>query len=164
MNEQDCFSYDRFISLTGLEHCDYAEPFVTTRPAAIPESAYDPLQAGLAAFDDEHTVYALEICMRLRPSAFIDRVVGHLAHADSSVCCTAYNLLTRVSPSSMPANLAREIANIPVIGLFTADIHTGDRIRIGTNRQFLHDLVERFPPTSDDAPQDVAARTIGATH
>ena len=85
MNESESFSYEGFISLTGSALWNYTEPFVNTRMDAIPASVYDLLVPNLSRLDEEHTVYALEICMALKPSEFASVVVGFLASADSAV-------------------------------------------------------------------------------
>jgi len=144
MNESTFFSYERFLSLAGGELVNYVEPFVTTQSEAIPESVYDSLQPGLALLDNEHTVYALEICMLLKPRDFISRVVGFLSHNDSSVCCTAYRLIKSTQPSLIPADLVVEVADTPTVDLFASDVRSGNRIRIGTNEEFIHDLVKSF--------------------
>src|SRR5262245_7989826 len=151
MNESDSFSYERFMSLAGSALVAYSEPFVNTRMHTIPESIYDLLAPNLTRLDEEHVVYALEICMALRPNEFASVVVGFLAHADSAVSCAACRLLKRIPPNLMPAHLVREIATTPVVDLFTRDVRTGNRIRIGTNNEFIRDLVATFasPPLKE---------------
>jgi hypothetical protein len=144
MNESTAFNYDRFLSLAGCELVDYVEPFLTTKTNAIPESVYDPLQARLTGLDEYHAVYALEICMLLKPREFISHVVGFLSHHDSSVCCTAYRLIKAIQPTLMPTSLVAKIAATPTVDLFTSDLRSGDRIRIGTNEEFIRDLVKSF--------------------
>ena len=147
MKESESFSYERFMSLAGSALVSYAEPFVNTRLGTIPESVYDLLVTDLTRMDNEHTVYALEICMALKSSAFASIVVGFLAHADSAVSCTAYRLLKRIPPNLIPADLLSKIAATPVVDLFSADVRTGNRIRIGTNNEFIRDLVATFAST-----------------
>lgn len=142
MNESTCFSYDRFLSLAGSELVNYVEPFVTTQADEIPESVYDRLQSGLAGLDEQHTVYALEIGTQLKPGEFVGRVVGFLAHPDSSVCSTAYRLIKSTPPNLLTGSVVEEIAATPTVDLFTSDVRSGSRIRIGTNEEFLRDLVE----------------------
>jgi len=149
MNESESFSYERFMSLAGSTLVSYAEPFVNTRTEAIPKSAYDLLVSNLSRLDEEHTVYALEICMALKPNEFADMVVGFLANANSSVSCTAYNLLKRIPPELRSADLLSSISSTPVVDLFASDVHTGNRIRIGTNKEFIRDLVAKFPSTRE---------------
>ena len=144
MNESETFSYEQFMSLPGSTVWSYAEPFVNTKMDAIPESAYDPLVSNLSKLDEAHTVYALEICMALKPIEFASIAVGYLASADSSVSCTACRVLKKIPPSLMSVDVARKIAATPVVDLFTHDVRTGDRIRIGTNQEFIRDLVATF--------------------
>jgi len=148
MNEPEAFSYERFMSLVGSALVSYAEPFVNTSTHAIPEFVYDLLVSDLVRLDEEHTVYALEIGMAMKPNEFARIVVGFLANPHSSVSCTAYNLLKRIAPDLMPADLPSTIAVTPVVDLFASDVHTGSRIRIGTNKEFIRDLVARFSSTS----------------
>lgn len=142
MNESSSFSYGRFLSLGGCELVNYVEPFVTKHIDGIPESLYEPLRSRLAGLDKEHIVYALEICMLLRPREFAGCVVGFLSHDDSSVCCTAYRLIKSIQPDLMPPELVQRIAATPTVDLFTSDVRSGNRIRIGTNQEFVRDLVE----------------------
>src|SRR5262245_7901119 len=125
MNESEHFDCDRFLSLAGTALVRYAEPFVNARVHAVPESTYDVLVSHLTQLDEEHTVYALEICMALKPREFASHVVGYLAHADAAVNCTACRLLRRIPPNMMPADLVRTIANTPEVDLFAPDVRSG---------------------------------------
>jgi len=144
MNESASFDCDRFLSLGGSELVGYVEPFVNIRIDAIPESAYGVLQAALDGLDEVHTVYALEICMLLKPSEFAHQAAAFLSHTDAAVCCAACNSMNRLPPSLMPADLVQKIAATPTVDLFTTDLHSGERIRIGTNEEFIRDLVAKF--------------------
>ena len=144
MSELESFSYERFMSLSGSSLVSYAEPFVNTRTHAIPESVFDLLMSNLTRLDEAHTIYALEICMALKPSEFISVVVGFLANANASISCTAYRLLSKTPPELISADLRSRIAATPVVDLFTSDVRTGTRIRIGTNEEFIRDLVANF--------------------
>lgn len=147
MNKLESFSYERFMSLTGSALCGYAEPFVNTRIDAIGETVYDLLLTNLSILDEEHTVYALEICMALKPNDFAHVVVGFLAHSSAAVSATAYRLLQKMPPELLPADLRHRIATTPVVDLFTSDVRTGNPIRVGTNKEFIRDLVARFAST-----------------
>ncbi len=153
MNESESFSYERFMSLAGSALVSYAEPFVNTRMHAIPESVYDLLVPNLTSLDEEHTVYALEICIALKPSEFANLAVEFLAHSDAAVSSTACRVLQRVPPNLMPADLVRKIASTPIVDLFTRDVRSGNRIRIGTNKEFIRDLVATFTQATSQRPQ-----------
>jgi hypothetical protein len=143
MKDLPLFSFDRFLALAGSELVNYVEPYVNTHAYAIPEAVYDPLQSGLATFDVEHTVYALEICMLLKPREFVSCAVGFLSHSDSSVCCTAYRVLSSLPREMISIDLARKIAATPRVDLF--DPHwSGKRIRIGTNEEFIRGLAAKL--------------------
>ena len=144
MNESDVFSHARFLSLTGKEFINYVEPFVNMQAGEIPQAVYSPLQSGLAGMDEEHTVYALEICMRLNASEFVRSAVTFLSHTDAAVCCAAYRAINSLSPTSMPPDVAVEIASTPTVDLFARDIRSGERIHIGTNEVFIRDLVTKY--------------------
>jgi hypothetical protein len=148
MNKLELFDYERFISLTGSALVSYAEPFVNTRPDAIPQAVYDLLIRDLPTLDEEHTVYALEICMALKPSEFASTVVGFLAHPDAAICVTAYRLLKRIPPESLRFDLWSRIAATPEIDLFAPDVRTGNLIRVGSNKEFIRDLVATFASKS----------------
>jgi len=141
MNESEFFSYERFVSFSGSTLLSYSEPFVNTGRHTVPENVYDLLVADFPRLDEEHTVYALELCMAMKPSEFASIVVGFLAHADAAVSCTAYRLLKRIPPNLMSADLLGKIASTPVVDLFAPDVCDGNRVRIGTNKEFIRDLV-----------------------
>ena len=151
MNESGAFSYDRFLSLAGSELVEYVEPFVNVRVEAIPEAVYEPLRSELADMDDEHAVYALEICMRLNPSEFVRRAITFLSHPDAAVCCAAYNSINSLPPPLMSADLVARVAATPTVDLFAPDLRSGDRIRIGTNEGFIRDLVAKFAQKAGEA-------------
>jgi len=144
MNKPEPFSYDRFLSLVGSALVSYTEPFVNTGKYAISESVYDLLMSNLPRMDEEHIVYALELCMVLKSSEFAYIVAEFLSHVESAVSCTAYRLLKLIHPNLMPADLSKKIAATPVVDLFTHDVRDGKRIQIGTNKEFIRDLVARF--------------------
>jgi hypothetical protein len=150
MSDTTSFSYERFMCLSGSPLVNYAEPFVNTAGHAIPESAYGLLLSDLTRLDEEHTVYALEICMALKARQFASVVAGFLAHPASAVSCTAYRLLKRIPRDSMDANLLAKIAATPVIDLFAHDVRNGKQIIVGTNEQFIRDLVTTF---AGDGPE-----------
>jgi len=146
MSESTVFSFDRFLSLTGAEFVNYVEPFVNAQSGSIPEGVYDPLQARLSSMDAEHAVYALEICMRLNAGEFVRRAAVFLSHSDAAVCCAAYRVINWLPVTSMPPDVAAEIAATPAVDLFGPDFRSGERIRIGTNEAFIRDLVTKFVP------------------
>ncbi len=143
MREVPQFRLDRFLALSGLELHDYTEPFVNRLQDAIPECVYEPLQSKLADLDEEHTVYALEINMLLNPEEFIERAVQFLSHSDSAVCCTAFRTIERLPAAFMTNDLLEQIRGTPVVDLFTTHVRTGERVRVGTNDQFIHDLLAK---------------------
>jgi hypothetical protein len=151
MNKLNIFNYGHFLSLTGYELVKYVEPFLTMQREAIPESVYEPLQSTLAHMDNEHALYALEMCMLLKPSAFARRLITFLSHSDAAVCTTAYRLINGLSPDLMPADLVAKIVATPTVDLFAPDVRTGDRIRIGTNEVFIRDLVAKWDQQAHEA-------------
>lgn len=144
MTESNVFSFERFLSLAGSDLVRYTEPFVNSEMQRIPEHVYEPLQSALEVMDEVHIVYALEICMLLKPSEFVSRVITFLSHTDAAVCCTACRLIERVPPSLMPLDLVKKIGATPTVDLFAPDLHSGNRICIGTNEEFVHSLVTTF--------------------
>ena len=145
MKNQTLFSFDRFSSLTGSDLVNYVEPYLSTRPEAIPESVYGQLLSGLATWDEYHVVYAMELCMRSKPEDFVGRAVPFLSHRDASVCCTAYRLIKSLPPSQQPDDLVSEIASVPVVELFRGDPRSGELKKVGTNEAFLLDLLGHAP-------------------
>lgn len=150
MTEISLFNLDHFLSLSGSELSDYAEPFVNIKNGSVPVSVYRPLQARLADLDERHLVYALEICMLLNPQDFVSRVVDFLSHPNASVCCVACNLVRNVSETLVTEELAKKIAATPVVDLFAADVRSGMRIQIGTNEEFVCELTEKFANMDHD--------------
>jgi hypothetical protein len=88
--------------------------------------------------------------MRLNASEFVHRAITFLSHTDAAVCCAAYNSINRLSPTSMPPDVAAKIATTPTVDLFAPDIRSGERIRIGTNEEFIRDLVTKFTPKAGE--------------
>jgi hypothetical protein len=138
------FSCERFLSLDDDKLVRYAEPFVTTQADSVPKSAYELLVSKLDDLGDIHTVYALEICMRIDPQDVVGHVVRFLSHPSSSVCCTACRLIETLPPRSVSADLVRRIAETPIVDLFTSHFRSGERVRVGTNEEFIRVLVARF--------------------
>lgn len=144
MIESSTFNYDHFISLAGSDVVKYAEPFVNMRREAIPESVYEQLEAALPNMDELHTVYALEICMILRPQEFVSRAVEFLLHSDAAVCCAAYNSINNLPSALVTADLVAKIAATPVVNLYGPDLHSDKKIPAGTNEAFIRKLVSKF--------------------
>ena len=90
--------------------------------------------------------YAVELCARLDPVAFLDRLVPLLAHPDASVACAAFRLIKHLLPQQGRVDLLSEIATIPVVVLFTDDPRSGTKWKMGTNERFLRDLLEGKTP------------------
>ena len=149
MNEST-FDCEHFLSLCNDELVTYAEPFVTTQAEKVPGSAYDILANRFDQMSDVHKVYALEICMRLAPEKFVGQAIEFLAHTDSAVCCTASRLLEAVSPELVSDNLIKRISETPVVELFATHVRTGERVRIGTNKEFIRTLLGRLRQQAAD--------------
>lgn len=144
MSDKEAFSYGRFMSLSGSGLVSYAEPFVNTSEYSIQDTEYDLLVANLTRMDNEHIVYALEVCMAANPCKFAMIAVGFLAHPDGAVCCTAFRLLQSAPLELISADLVAKIASTPVVDLFANDLHSENRINVGSNKEFIRDLVARF--------------------
>ena len=138
------FSCEHFLALDGDELIDYAEPFVTTQVDKVPDSVYETLLDRLGGLGDIHTVYTLEICMRIDPKNFVSHAIEFLSHSDSSVCCTACRLIESLPKEFIADDLVKKIAETPIVDLFSLHIRSGERIRIGTNEEFIRTLVTRF--------------------
>src|SRR5690349_14980193 len=121
MSKSVAFNLDHFLSLAGSELATYVEPFLTTHIESVPQSVYDLVQFQLTSMDEEHTVYALEICMLLRPNEFVTRAVSFLSHTDAAVCCAAYNAINHLPSTLATAELVAKIAATPQVDLFAAD-------------------------------------------
>jgi len=147
MNEADIFSLERFLSLAASELVEYAEPFVNVLSSGIPHKIYSELRSRLANMDEMHVIYALEIGMYLNPLEFVHNAVGYLSHTDAAVCCAANRAMHFLSPASVPRDVVAKIIATPIVDLFTNDVRTGERIRIGTNEVFIRDLAVRLTPT-----------------
>jgi hypothetical protein len=141
MSDQSLFSLDRFLSLSGPDLFQYAEPFVSTETALVPESVYDPLRSMLTEMDDRHLVYALEICMLLKPQEFASRAADFLSHVDSAVCCAACRALEHLDADAMTPELVKRITETPIVDLFSVHVRTGERVRVGSNKEFIRHLL-----------------------
>jgi hypothetical protein len=141
------FTVERFLSLGGENLVEYIEPLLTQHET-IPESSYELLRSRLADLDVGHTVYVLEICILLKPDDFIGHLITFLAHTDSSVCCAAFRLINKASLSLLTDELIARIATTPIVDLFDPIIDSEDRIRVGTNKIFINELVVKFTRSS----------------
>lgn len=144
MIEVDQFELHHFLSLSGQALSDYSAPLLATRSAATFGSVYELLVSKLTMVDEQHLVYALEICMLLKSEEFIEDVVAFLSHTDASVCCTAYRLLANYPHTLLPNDFVRRIAVVPVVELFAPSCRSDEKVRVGTNAEFLHSLTAKF--------------------
>jgi hypothetical protein len=138
------FSLDKFLELSGSEFRKYAEPFVNVLHDTIPKSVYEPLKSKLQELDIEHTVYALEINMLLKPQEFIEFVIPYLSHSDSAVCCTAFRTIERQPTSLMTNDLCNQIRATPIVDLFSTHVRTGEKVLVGTNEEFIRNLLAKI--------------------
>lgn len=144
MNETSQFCVEKFVALSGTELHEYSEPFVNQLHDAIPESAYELLKSKLPHLDPEHTVYALEINMLLNPKEFIGFAIPYLSHSDSAVCCTAYRTIERQPTSLMTNDLCDQIRATPTVDLFSTHVRTGEKVLVGTNAEFIRNLLAKI--------------------
>lgn len=138
------FDIRSFLTLSGRELADYTEPFLAVEASAIALPVAEALVVALPSLDEEHLVYALELVMRARPVGFTDHLLKFLTHPQAAVCCTAYRLLSDVSRDSVSADFPKKLAAVPIVDLFTDDVVTGEKRRVGTNAEFLRSLMRKF--------------------
>ncbi len=144
MNESAIFSIQTFFLLTGCELARYVEPFIAKGSAAVHYSAYDVLRQGIATFDNEHIVYALEICMLLNETEFASQLPKFLSHRDASVSSTAFRLIYDLDPASVPFGFASAFTAVPIVDLFTTNVISGGEVHVGTNKTFVDKLIAKF--------------------
>lgn len=138
------FDIRSFLTLSGRELTDYVEPFLVVEVPAITLPVAEAIAVALPSLDEEHLVYALELVMRARPKGFTDHLLTFLTHPQAAVCCTAYRLLSDVSPNSGSAEFPKKLAAVPIVDLYTADVVTGEKRHVGTNAEFLQSLMRKF--------------------
>jgi len=144
MMESSDFSFERFMSLFGPDLVSYAEPYVTTEVESIPKEIYPALVSSFTDMDETHLVYALEICMRLKPKEFIQRAVAFLAHPSAAVCTTAFRIVEYMPLDEIPTDVVNNLFNIKVVDLFGPNLRSGERICVGTNETLLRTLLEKL--------------------
>jgi hypothetical protein len=144
MMESSDFSFERFMSLSGSDLVIYAEPYVTTEAESIRKEIYSALASSLADMDETHLVYALEICMKLKPKELIQRATAFLAHPDAAVCSTAFRIVEYIPVNEIPTDVVDNFSSIKVVDLFGPNLRTGERICMGTNETLLRMLLEKL--------------------
>ncbi|WP_146512637.1 hypothetical protein [Thalassoglobus neptunius] len=138
------FCVDKFLALSGAELHEYSEPFVNELHDAIPEAVYESLQSKLQDLDEEHTIYALELNMLLKPNEFVGFAIPYLSHSDSAVCCTAYRTIERQPTSLITNDLCNQIRATPIVDLFSTHVRTGEKVLVGTNEEFIRNLLAKI--------------------
>jgi hypothetical protein len=142
MTRRLTFRLERFFSLSGSELISYAEQFVNADAESISEDAYIPLKSALGTMDEIHTVYAMEVCARLKPRDFVARAVDFLVDPDIAVCLTAYRIIQSLPWKERPLDVVAKISRTAVVDLFGPDLlHPGKRIHLGTNEKLLRDIL-----------------------
>jgi len=94
--------------------------------------------------DEFHKVYAIEICMLLNPMAFKSHAIQYLSDSCSSVCCAACRAIEKMPRVLVTDELVEMVAAAPIVDVYSSDIHTGERICIGTNETFIRVLIEKL--------------------
>jgi hypothetical protein len=99
------FDYDTFRSLHGSELVDYMEPLLCDAAAVVPAAALTRLASDVAAFDEYHAVYALELGMQRSPAQFALVAARCLPHECQSVRLAAHRTLLAVPKPLATAEL-----------------------------------------------------------
>jgi hypothetical protein len=159
MNAERAFNYDTFISLEGMDLHHYVDALedaglANATATSSTNSVYDALLSGLPSMNDEHVVYAIEICMRLNPIDFLPQAVQYLAHNDASVCCAACRAIEQLPQGAIPDSIVSQIEGIPVAPLTVKDIPPGKVITIGTNEVFLRAVLAKARAETKSEPSD----------
>jgi hypothetical protein len=141
MNKISQFDFNRFMKLSGNDVTEYTEPYLNIWRPSLPESIYHQLIACLEELDSVHLVYALEICMLLKPESFFQHVISFLSHSDATVFLAAYRLILRHSPGLMNQKIEKQIASTPVTNLYSRHVRTGRMICFGTNEKFIKEMI-----------------------
>jgi hypothetical protein len=144
MSTPQSFDYERFASLSGTDLIAYVEPFIDIRTNDIKDNFYLKLLDDLLSFDAEHLVYALELGMILHPCDFALRAARFLSSQDSSVCCTAFRVLSKLAPAAITEQLVNTAQSSPKIDLYFVHPHLGDSVHVGTNQHFVQELLAIF--------------------
>jgi hypothetical protein len=150
MNVSQAFDYDLFASLCDGDLVDYVEPFINSQPDRIPHAVYDRLMSEMSRFDTSHLVYALELGAILSPCGFALHVVKFLCHQDGAVCCAAFRVLSKLPTEAVTPQLITTIQEIPETDLHVLDPQSGEPRRVGTNKQFVHELLANLAGRARD--------------
>ncbi len=98
--------------------------------------------------DSEHTVYAVEIGMRLMPDLFLSDAIRLLQHSNSDVCCAAFRVIDNLPTQLITSAAIDQIKATPIVELFATSFATGKPVRSGTNEVFLRKIYERIGTTA----------------
>jgi len=128
-----------------MDLVSYTEPFVNYRLNDIPQNVYEYLLLDLHSFDSYHLVYALEIGIALRPSAFALHAARFLSHQDAAVCTTAFRVLSKLPADTVTAELIRAVRETPETELYFVHPQSEERKLFGSNQRFIQELLIVLP-------------------
>jgi hypothetical protein len=135
------FDYDRFVTLGGVELCHYVEALLADPTMKVSSQSLDRMLSDLPDYDEYHTVYALTLGVAHSPKAFVPHVVQYLGHEQSSVCCTAFNILKRLPDEFVTQELVESVQKVPVDRKLYTDRFDGTRHLVGTNTPLVSEVL-----------------------
>jgi hypothetical protein len=141
MTTATSFDYDRFVTLDGLELCHYVEGLLADPAATISSVSLERMLSELPGYDEYHLVYALTLGAAHSPQTFGPVLPQYLAHEESSVCCTAFNLLSKLPDAAITQDLIESVRKVPERRLFFTKPDTGERVCPGTNSRLVAEIL-----------------------
>ena len=144
MTERQHFDFKTYVGLHGLALEEYIGPFLVMPICNETIAVCDALHAGIASLDEEHLVYAIELITPVRPLAGVQ----YLQHVNAAVFLAAFRSIRRISTESVSQEIIHAIESCPRANLFSINPRTGERVEIGSNADFLAELLATLSPSS----------------
>jgi hypothetical protein len=141
MTPPTLFDYDRFINLGGLELSHYVEALLADPTMTISGQSLERMLTELPGYDEYHLVYALTLGGAHSPESFVPYVVQYLGHKQSSVCCTAFNILNGLADKFITQNLIDAVRIVPLDQQLFTDPINGSSHLVGTNTNLVGELL-----------------------
>ena len=117
------------------------EGLLADRTATITRDSLERMLSELPGYDEYHLVYALTLGAAYSPQTFGPLLPKYLAHDDSSVCSTAFNLLSKLPDAAITQDLIESVRKVPERRLFFTKPDTGERACLGTNSRFIAEIL-----------------------
>lgn len=145
------FNLDHFLSISGRRLVDsFAELVKGSRPPELSDADFASLVQAMESMDNQHLVYAMELCRLLRPEAIAAQAAEHLSNQDVAVACAAHRVLDTLPPEHVTPELIDAVACTPIVAMYCPDLDSYGLRPMGTNRQLVQILLDKWTAAGGD--------------